>query len=92
MIKISKTFVRPSTDIAWWHETAEAGQFNTLYGNSSIEQSPDGLSFTLTFTYDNNDQYVSLLASPVAKESIDRRMDYNVDRGIIEGPSSSVTI
>jgi hypothetical protein len=92
MFTISKTFTRPSVDIAWWQDTPEAQQFNSLYGNSTVEQSPNGLSFTLTITYDNEAQYLAMLANPTAKTSIDQRIIYNTTHGIIEGTVSARTI
>jgi len=92
MIKISKTFTRPSVDIAWWQDTPEAEQSRALYSSFSMVQSPDGLSFTGTLTYDNEAQYLAFLAEPSAKESIDRRKLYNAINGINEGPTSSVVI
>ena len=92
MFTISKTFTRPSVDIAWWQDTAEAEQSRTLYTNINIEQSSDGLSFTGTLTYENEAQYLEFLANPNAKTSIHQRIVYNTTHGIIEGSTSARTI
>jgi len=92
MFKISKTFTRPSVDIAWWHENTEAQQFNSLYDNSTLEQSPDGLSVTLSVTYNNEAEYLAFLANPNTKASVDQRIIYNTTYGIIEGTVSARTI
>ena len=90
MFKISKTFSRPSTSIAWWHETAEANQYASAYNSLGKEQSPDGLSITFVLTYDNEAQYPEFLANNL--ESLEKRMAYNAANSIVESPSSSVTI
>jgi hypothetical protein len=90
MVKISITFTRPSTSIAWWHETAEANEYASVYNSLGKEQSPDGLSITFTLTYDNEAQYPEFVAANL--ESISKRMIYNTATGIVENPSTSVTI
>ena len=90
MVKVSITFTRPSTSIAWWHETADANQYESVYSSLSKEQSLDGLSITFSLTYDNEAQYPEFIAANL--ESISKRMIYNAATGIVESPSTSVTI
>jgi len=89
MVNVSITFTRPSTSIAWWHETAEANQYESVYSSLSKAQSPDGLSITFVLTYNNDAQYTAFIENNL--ESIDKRILYNTANGIVEGASSIVT-
>lgn len=92
MIRVIRTFTRPSTSVTWYHQTAEGtavGEYrNTAYGskmsNQSLQESPDGLTLTYSVTWASQADFSASRLDTQFKAGQSSRQAYNANNGIIE--------
>lgn len=96
MIRVSRTFVRPNTNISWYHETAEGISVSAnrveKYGNKLSNPvtglSQDGKTWTYTVTWASQEDYNTAMADSLITNGITKRKIYNASNGITESAST----
>jgi len=92
MIRVSRTFIRPNTNVAWFGTTS-AGMDVTaeriaLYGNklsqTSNEISQDGKTWKYSVTWASRADYNTAMADSRIMAGIELRKSYNAANGITE--------
>ena len=100
MIRITKTFTRPSANVDFWFSTPQGAAFGAYreatYGAhlSSPEAylTPDMLTWTYSVTWDSQESYDAMLADPVIKEAMAEYEAYNFVHGITDTENQIVTV
>jgi hypothetical protein len=94
MIKAWTTvFIRPSTDVLWWHEIIKRDHVEysdyikekyVLPGKITIEKevTDDGLILILTFLFLDLDAQTEFLEDPKPREILEYREKYLIEAGI----------
>ena len=100
MIRVSRTFIRPNTSIAWFQTTASgmevAAERVALYGDKlsepSNEISQDGKTWRYSVNWSSQADYNTAMADSRIVAGIELRKSYNASNGITESESVIVTL
>jgi hypothetical protein len=95
MIKVSKTFTKPTAALKWWHDTAPAkpyGDYRTKVFGSKLSNptrtlSPDSKTWTYTVNWATREDFDAMLADPTIIAGVNARISYNALKQIVEGPT-----
>lgn len=92
MIRVTKTFIRPNTNVDWWFNTP-AGAAYTAYRSSvygakitdpSSVLSEDGLTWTYSNTWSSQEDFDAMLADSATQEALADYEAYNLVHGITD--------
>jgi hypothetical protein len=92
MIRVSRTFTRPNTLVAWHHETTAGLSVSayraSAYGNKmsgqSVQLSSDGLSLTYHVNWASQADFDASRADSQFMAGQSSRQSYNARNGIVE--------
>ena len=100
MIRVSRTFVRPNTNISWYHDTTEGqavvanriAKYGNKLSNHVVEVSADGKTWTQNVTWASRADYDIAMSDSSITNGITKRKLYNNLNGIVESPSTITPI
>lgn len=100
MIRVSRTFTRPNTNVVWFQNTSTGQQVAAervaLYGANlsapSNTVSPDGKTWTYTVNWTSQADYDTAMADSRIIAGINQRKSYNAANGILESETFIVAV
>lgn len=100
MIRVSRTFTRPNTNVVWFQNTQAGQQVAAervaLYGSKLSEPSnlisQDGKTWKYSVTWSSQADYDTAMADSRIVAGIELRKSYNAANGITESESEIVAL
>jgi hypothetical protein len=99
MIRITKTFIRPSTNVVWFHETPAGVSWSDyratktdILSNPANSFSQDGLTWTHAITWISREAFDARISDATYNAGLEARKAYNTANGIFESDTQIVNL